>query len=107
MVLVITPRVPTDEFLGWRLVVVHARQNVKAMVSYPGARSETPPVTGQRDSVEQLAAVAVQRAVEASGVTASGVVEPGPPAEVLESVADREAARLIVITVPPARAARV
>jgi nucleotide-binding universal stress UspA family protein len=31
-------------------------------------------------------------------VDAASVIEPGPPAEILESVADREAARLIVIT---------
>jgi nucleotide-binding universal stress UspA family protein len=84
--------------LDCRLVIVHARQNVKAMLSYPGARSETPPVTGQQDAVGKLAAEVIQRAVEAAGVSAAGVIEPGPPAEVLESVADREAALLIVIT---------
>jgi nucleotide-binding universal stress UspA family protein len=83
--------------LGCRLVVVHARQNVRAMVSYPGARSTTPPVTGQEDSVGQLADEIVQRAVAVAGASASGVVEPGPPAEVLESVAEREDARLIVV----------
>jgi nucleotide-binding universal stress UspA family protein len=83
--------------LGYRLVVVHARQNIRAMVSYPGARSTTPPVTGQDDSVEQLADDIVQRAVAAAGGNAVGVIEPGPPTEVLESVAQREDARLIVI----------
>jgi nucleotide-binding universal stress UspA family protein len=83
--------------LGYRLVVVHARQNIRAMVSYPGARSTTPPVTGQDDSVEQLADDIVQRAVAAAGGDASGVIEPGPPTEVLESVAQREDARLIVV----------
>ncbi len=70
--------------LGYRLVIVHARQNIRAMVSYPGARSTTPPVTGQADSVEQLADEIVQRAVEAAGGDASAVIEPGPPVEVLE-----------------------
>jgi nucleotide-binding universal stress UspA family protein len=84
--------------LGYRVVVVHARQNVKAMVSYPGARSETPPATGQDDSVQQLVEEVMRRAVEATGVPATGVVEPGPPADVLESVAKREGARLIVVT---------
>jgi nucleotide-binding universal stress UspA family protein len=84
--------------LDCRLVVVHARQNVRAALSYPGARSETPPVTGQDDSVEKLAAQVVQRAVDAADVSATGVIEPGPPAEILESVANREDGRLIVIT---------
>jgi nucleotide-binding universal stress UspA family protein len=79
-------------------VVVHARQNVKAALSYPGARSETPPVTGQADSVDKLAADVLQAAVEAADVSATGVTEPGPPAEILESVAKREDGRLIVIT---------
>jgi nucleotide-binding universal stress UspA family protein len=83
--------------LGYRLVIVHARQNIRAMMSYPGARSTTPPVTGQEDSVEQLADEIIQRAVEAAGGDASAVIEPGPPAEVLESVAQREGARLIVV----------
>ena len=83
--------------LGYRLVVVHARQNIRAMMSYPGARSTTPPVTGQDDSVEQLADDILQRAAAAAGANATGVIEPGPPAEVLESVAQREHARLIVV----------
>src|SRR5918998_6754798 len=37
------------ERLGGRIVVVHARQDLKAVVSYPGARSTTPPITGQDD----------------------------------------------------------
>lgn len=84
--------------LDFRLLIVHARQNVRAAMSYPGARSETPPVTGQPDAVEELAAEVVQRAVDAAGGNAVGVIEPGPPAEVLESVASREAGALIVIT---------
>jgi nucleotide-binding universal stress UspA family protein len=83
--------------LGLRLVIVHAQQNLRAMASYPGASSATPPVTGQEDSVAELAADVVQRAVEAADANAVGVLEPGPPTEVLESVADREDARLIVI----------
>ena len=86
------------ERLDCRVVVVHARQNVRAALSYPGARSETPPVTGQADSVDKVAADVLQRAVDAAGPSATGVTEPGPPAEVLEAVADRENGRLIVIT---------
>jgi nucleotide-binding universal stress UspA family protein len=84
--------------LDLRPVVVHARQNVRAALSYPRARSETPPVTGQSDAVDKRADEVLQRGVDAAGAGATGVIEPGPPAEVLESVADREAARLIVIT---------
>jgi nucleotide-binding universal stress UspA family protein len=84
--------------LGFRPVIVHARQNVRAALSYPRARSETPPVTGQSDSVDKRADEVLWRAVDAAGEGATGVIEPGPPAEVLESIADRESARLIVIT---------
>ena len=83
--------------LGLRLVVVHARQDLRAVAAYPGASTATPPVTGQRDAVEQQAADVLNRAEGAAGVSAERVVESGPPTEVLESVADREAARLIVI----------
>lgn len=67
------------------------------MAAYPGASMSTPPVTGQPDAVEQQADEVLNQAERAAGVSAERVVEPGPPAEVLESVADREAARLIVI----------
>jgi nucleotide-binding universal stress UspA family protein len=85
--------------LGWRLVVVHALQNVRSLLAYPGTRfdSPPPPVTGQSDAVAQQASDLVKRATEAAGSSDPGVVEPGPPAEVLESVADRERGRLIVI----------
>jgi nucleotide-binding universal stress UspA family protein len=83
--------------LGLRLVIVHARQDLKAMAAYPGARSSTPPVTGQEDSVRELVDKVVSQAQEAAGMTTTSVVESGPPSEVLEAVADREHARLIVI----------
>jgi nucleotide-binding universal stress UspA family protein len=83
--------------LGSRLVLVHARQNLRAVAAYPGARSTTPPVTGQEDSVQGLVDKVIEDAAQAAGVSSVGVVEPGPPAEVLETVADREDARLIVI----------
>jgi nucleotide-binding universal stress UspA family protein len=83
--------------LDCRLVLVHARQNLRAVAAYPGASSTTPPVTGQEDAVQELAARVIDDAEQAAGVSAVGVVEPGPPTEVLESVADRERARLIVI----------
>jgi nucleotide-binding universal stress UspA family protein len=83
--------------LGTRLVLVHARQNLRAVAAYPGARSTTPPVTGQEDSVQGLVDKVVEDAEQAAGVSAVAVVEPGPPAEVLKTVADRENGRLIVI----------
>lgn len=83
--------------LGYRLVLVHARQNLRAVAAYPGASRSTPPVSGQDDAVEQLAAKVIDDAEKAAGVGAVAVVEPGPPIEVLESVADRENARLVVI----------
>ena len=83
--------------LGCRLVAVHARQNLRAVRAYPGASTATPPVTGQEDAVRELADEVIKKARDAAGVDAVGVVEPGPPTEVLESVADRERARLIVI----------
>lgn len=83
--------------IGLRLVIVHARQNVRAAMAYPGARSSTPPVTGQEDSVAGLVDRLMERAQEVAGPGTTTIVEPGPPAEVLESAAQREGARLIVI----------
>jgi nucleotide-binding universal stress UspA family protein len=83
--------------LGCRLILVHARQNLRAVAAYPGASGKTPPLTGQDDAVQKLAAHVIEDAERAAGVSAVGVVEPGPPAEVLESVAEREDARLLVI----------
>ena len=83
--------------LGLRLVLVHARQNVQAALAYPGARSSTPPVTGQEDAVGGLVDEVIAQAHTAAGVDSTDVVEPGPPAEVLERVGERENARLIVI----------
>ncbi|HEY4827180.1 MAG TPA: universal stress protein [Solirubrobacteraceae bacterium] len=83
--------------LRCRLVFVHARQNLRALAAYPGASKQTPPLTGQDDAVQKLAEKIIEDAEQVAGVSAVGVVEAGPPSEVLESVADREHARLIVI----------
>lgn len=83
--------------LGGRLLVVHARQDTKALASYPGARGTTPPVTGQPDAVGRQAEQVVEEAVQAVDVEASGLIESGPPADLLASAADREDAALIVI----------
>lgn len=85
--------------LGWRILVVHAQQNVRSLLAYPGTRfdSPPPPVTGQPDAVARQASDLVRRAAEAAGSSDEGIVEPGPPAEVLGAVADREHGRLLVI----------
>jgi nucleotide-binding universal stress UspA family protein len=87
------------ERLGGRLLVVHARQDVQALVSYRGARSSTPPLTGQPDAVRRQAERVVEEAIEAVDVDveATALVESGAPAGLLAAVADREDARLIVI----------
>lgn len=83
--------------LGCRPVIVHARQNLRAVLEYPQASSATPPVTGQEDAVAQLAESTVHRAAEAAGGDATEVIEPGPPVTVLNAVADRLHARLVVV----------
>jgi nucleotide-binding universal stress UspA family protein len=87
------------ERLEGRLVVVHARQDPKAVVSYPGARFTTPPTTGQPDAVRRQVDRIVEEAIDAVDVDveATALVESGPPADLLVTVADREDARLIVI----------
>jgi nucleotide-binding universal stress UspA family protein len=92
--------------LGWRVLVVHARQNLKAFLSYPSARTATPPVTGQHDAVTTQVEDVLRRALESAGAGASGLAEPGPPAEVLESIAVREDGRLIVVASRGAGGAR-
>lgn len=83
--------------LRCRPVIVHARQDVRAVLAYPQADSATPPVTGQEDAVAELVESTVRRAVEAAGGDATEVVEPGPPTDVLNAVADRLHARLVVV----------
>lgn len=83
--------------LGCRPVIVHARQNLRAVLEYPQADSATPPVTGQEDAVTRLAQSTVKRAAEAAGGEATEVIEPGPPTTVLNAVADRLHARLVVV----------
>jgi nucleotide-binding universal stress UspA family protein len=80
-----------------RLVLVHALSDLKSLASYPGARSTAPPLSGQPDTRARLAAQMVDEAVAAVGGRATGVVDEGRPWDVLESVADREAARLLVV----------
>jgi nucleotide-binding universal stress UspA family protein len=83
--------------LGCHPVIVHARQDLRAVLAYPQASSATPPVTGQEDAVARLAESTVQRAVEAAGGEAREIIEPGPPTAVLNAVADRMHARLVVV----------
>lgn len=85
--------------LNGRLLVVHARPDAKALASYPGARSTTPPLSGQPDAVMRQAEQIVEEAVQVvdGDVEASGLVEAGAPADLLARIADREDAALIVI----------
>lgn len=83
--------------LGCRPAIVHARQDLRAVLAYPQASSATPPVTGQEDAVAELAERTVQRAAQAAGGEAIEVIEPGPPTAVLNAVADRLHARLVVV----------
>lgn len=92
--------------LGCRLVVVHALQTIGAFISYPGARSSTPPVTGQPDRVRRQAEEVVAEAIGQQTADATAVIEPGEPAEVLQAVAERENAWLVVVAARGAGALR-
>ena len=83
--------------LRYRLVVVHALQDVRAAVAYYGAHSATPALSGQPDAVQHEAARIIDESLESLRSTAIRVVEPGPPAQVLESVAQREMGVLLVV----------
>ncbi|MBV8987910.1 MAG: universal stress protein [Solirubrobacterales bacterium] len=83
--------------LGERLIVVHALMGAKAVASYLGARASNPPLSAQSDARTRLAGEIVEEAVSHLDHDAVGVVEPGAPWEVLQSVADREAGRMLVI----------
>lgn len=92
--------------LKYRLVVVHALQTIGAFIAYPGARFSTPPVTGQPDAVRRQAEEIVAEAIGQQTLPATAVIEPGAPAEVLASVAERENARLVVVAARGAGALR-
>jgi nucleotide-binding universal stress UspA family protein len=82
--------------LGFRLLVVHALPDLGAVVSYPGARSTAPPFSAQPDERDRHARRIIDAAVDAAGA-AEGIVEPGRPWDVLESVADREGGELLLV----------
>ncbi len=92
--------------LGCRLVLVHALMGVRATAGYLGARDTNPPLSGQQDARERLAAEIVREAVERTGEGASGIVEVGTPWDVLEAIADREEGRLLVVAARGAGAVR-
>ncbi|HEU6443786.1 MAG TPA: universal stress protein [Gaiellaceae bacterium] len=83
--------------LGHRLVLVHALQDVKAAFAYLGAHGGTPPVTAQPDAQRNQASGILDDALRSAGVEATLVIESGPPWDVLESVAEREHGRLLVV----------
>ena len=83
--------------LGFRLLVVHALPDLGAVASYPGARSTAPPLSAQPDERTRHAQRIIDAAVDAAAGRAEGIVEPGRPWEVLESVADREGGELLLV----------
>jgi nucleotide-binding universal stress UspA family protein len=83
--------------LGLRLIVVHALPDLGAVASYPGGRSTAPPLSAQPDERARHAQRIIDAAVDATAGAAEGIVEPGRPWEVLESVADREGGELVVV----------
>jgi nucleotide-binding universal stress UspA family protein len=83
--------------MGFQLLVVHALPDLGSVVSYPGARSTVPPLSGQPDARARLADQIVDNALDAVDRAATGIVETGRPWEVLERVADREGGRLLVV----------
>jgi nucleotide-binding universal stress UspA family protein len=85
------------EALGGRLVVVHALKDLRATISYLGARSTQPALTGQPDEREREAVAIVEAGLAAAGDGAVGVVEPGAPWDALEAVAEREGGRAVVV----------
>jgi nucleotide-binding universal stress UspA family protein len=84
------------ERLGYRVAVVHAPRSAKSL-TYVG-RSTTPSLSQQPDQVARQSREIVQAAVDLLGDRPSTAhIEPGQPAEVLESVAKEENGRLIVV----------
>jgi nucleotide-binding universal stress UspA family protein len=83
--------------LGCRLLIVHALHDMKATASYLGARATNPPLSAQSDARQAQAARIVADAVDLLGGDATGIVEPGAPWNVLESVAGAQAGRLLVV----------
>jgi nucleotide-binding universal stress UspA family protein len=83
--------------MGLRLLVVHAFPTVESVVSYSGARATAPSLSAPPDARARHAERIVDDAVSAVDGRAAGIVQPGRPWDVLESVADREAGRLLVV----------
>jgi nucleotide-binding universal stress UspA family protein len=83
--------------LGHRLVLVHALAGLDSYVSYAGARGTAPGPSAQPDTGATLAQDIVDAAVAAGGGDATGTVESGLPWDVLQSVAERENALMLVV----------
>jgi nucleotide-binding universal stress UspA family protein len=82
--------------LGHRVAVVHAPRSVSSL-NYVG-RATTPSLSQQPDAADRRSREIVEEAVEVLGDPQTPTfVEAGRPDEVLQSVAERENGRLIVI----------
>ena len=92
--------------LGGRVVITYALKDLRATITYLGARSTEPPLTGQPDAREADAVRIVEEALAAAGDGATGVVEPGAPWDALQAVADREGARMLAVAARGQSAAR-
>jgi nucleotide-binding universal stress UspA family protein len=92
--------------MGHRLVVVHALSDLQSYRAYPSARGTAPGPSTQPDAAERIAQEIVDAAIEAAGVDATGVVESGLPWDVLQTVAEREHGRLVVVAARGLSAAR-
>ncbi len=83
--------------LDCRVALVHAPRSAKSFVRYLG-RSTTPSLSVQPDALDRLTREILDAALEVVGDRPVSVhVEPGVPAEVLISVAEREGGRAIVV----------
>ena len=81
--------------LGWRLVLVHARQTWRAVAAYPGASATTPPLSGQEDRESaRLVMIAAQGVGTARAALLGSVAADLPVA----------AARPLVVLTPAAAA---
>lgn len=75
---------------GAEFLVIGSRGRGPIRSTVLGSSGTAPPLSGQLDTRARLADQIVHDPVGAAGGEATGIVEPGRPWDVLESVADRE-----------------